>query len=140
MGVLRYKTIGHKRQKFGICSTYLSSLPIVTDHSVLCYVKAGTFILPEDLKTPIICIGAGTGVAPFRGIIQDRLARIKEEESKVETPAICLFYGCRNPADDDYYFAEWEELAPNLQVIRAYSRMTDSKVYVQHKIRENIEL
>jgi len=51
-----------------------------------------------------------------------------------------LFYGCRNQLDDDYYSQEWEEMTPHLQVYKAFSRETDSKVYVQHKIKENAEL
>lgn len=92
MGVLRYKTVGHKRLKKGICSSWLSELPVPATHEILCYIKSGTFILP-DLSTPIICIAAGTGVAPFRGIIQDRVARLKNEEVKVDSPAVILFYG-----------------------------------------------
>jgi len=87
MGVLKYKTIGHKRLKKGICSSYLSELPISIDTKILCYIKSGTFLIPEDLSTPVICIGAGTGVAPFRGIIQDRVAKVKKEDAKVESPA-----------------------------------------------------
>lgn len=141
MGVLRYKTIGHKRYKKGICSSWLSELPISLDSKVLCYVKSGTFIIPNDLTIPIICIGAGTGVAPFKSVIEDRVTRLRQhEETKSEDPNVLLFYGCRNTLDDDYYSEEWEELAPELKVIKAYSRVTDSKVYVQHKIKENPEL
>ena len=54
MGVLRYKTIGFKRLKEGICSTYLASLPELSPERVLCYIKAGTFLMPKDLATPVI--------------------------------------------------------------------------------------
>jgi sulfite reductase alpha subunit-like flavoprotein len=140
MGVLRYKTIGFKRLKEGICSSYLAALQESDSRQVLCYIKAGTFHIPTDLSVPIICVAAGTGVAPFRSIIQDRIARIKHEEAKVETPNLVLFYGCRNDKDDDYYAEEWEEMAAYLKVVKAYSRVTDSKIYVQHKIKENAEL
>lgn len=85
-------------------------------------------------------MAAGTGVAPFRSIIQDRITRVKQEEAKVETPNVVLFYGCRNEKDDDYYAEEWEQLSPYLQVVKAYSRVTEGKVYVQHKIKEHREL
>ena len=138
MGVLKYKTIGHKRQKEGICSTYISKLPVSTDSKVLCYIKSGTFPLPNHLQTPLIMVGAGTGVAPFRGIIQDRVTDIgNAEEMKISEPNMLLFYGCRNSTDDDYYTQEWNTYAPYLKVIKAYSRTTDSKVYVQHKMKEN---
>ena len=141
VGVLRYKTIGHKRQKEGICSSYLSKLLPDYSPKVLCYIKPGTFVMPNAIETPIIWVAAGTGIAPFRSIIQDRVAWIKlNEEFKSEEPNIILFYGCRNNTDDDYYADEWESLTPHLLVIKAYSRVTDSKVYVQHKIRENYQL
>jgi sulfite reductase alpha subunit-like flavoprotein len=54
MGVLRYKTNGHKRQKEGICSKYIAKLPINEDAQVLCYIKSGTFLIPDDLSIPII--------------------------------------------------------------------------------------
>jgi sulfite reductase alpha subunit-like flavoprotein len=54
MGVLRYKTNGHKRQKEGICSKYIAKLPINEDAQVLCYIKSGTFLIPDDLTIPII--------------------------------------------------------------------------------------
>lgn len=139
MGVLRYKTYGLKRQKIGVCSGYIGDLPVGEDEKVLCYIKAGTFLLP-DLQTPIICIGAGTGVAPFRSVIQERAHLIKQEELKFEDPPLVLFYGCRNEKDDDYYTTEWEGLSSDLKVFKAYSRVGDSKVYVQHLIKQNPEL
>jgi len=141
MGVLRYKTVGHKRLKEGIWSSYISKLPISTDSKVLCYIKSGTFLIPQDLQVPIILVAAGTGIAPFRNIIQDRIARIKQcEEYKSDDHNIILFYGWRNPKDDDYYSKEWEIYDSYLKVIKAYSRVTDSKIYVQHKIRENADI
>ena len=151
MGVLRYSTnvlklddnttFGQKRLKEGICSTYISKLPVSPDSKVLWYVKSGTFPIPDNLSIPLILVAAGTGVAPFRSIIQDRITKIRQsEEMKQEDPDIILFYGCRNDSDDDYYSQEWEDYYPNLQVIKAFSRAADSKVYAQHKIKENKEL
>ena len=96
--------------------------------------------MPKDLATPVIWVAAGTGVAPFKSVIQERIALAKQEETKLDGPSVVLFYGWRNDKDDDYYSEEWEELSPFLNVIKAYSRTTDSKIYVQHKIKQNAEL
>ena len=141
IGILKYKTIGHKRQKEGICSSYLSKIAPKDKSKILCYIKSGTFIIPKSIETPIIWVAAGTGIAPFRAIIQERIFQLtNNEESKSEDPNIILFYGWRNNTDDDYYADEWDSMAPHLMTIKAYSRVTDSKVYVQHKIRENSEI
>ena len=89
----------------------------------------------------MILVAAGTGVAPFRSIIQDRITRIRQsEETKHKDPDIISFYRCRNDSVDNYYSQEWENYYPNLKIIKAFLRATDSKVYVQHKIKESKEL
>ena len=74
-------------------------------------------------------VGPGTGVAVFRSIIQ----KFKKTDREM-----VLVFGCRSQNSDNYYADEWKEI-PNLKVITAFSRDQDSKQYVQHKIRENLE-
>lgn len=72
-------------------------------------------------STPIILIAAGTGLAPFRGFVQERAALLAAGRSLA--PAL-LFYGCRDPAVDDLYadeLAEWQQDGA-IDVRRAYSR------------------
>lgn len=83
------------------------------------------FRLPEEgdlSKTPIICVGAGAGLAPFRGFVQERAAFLGRGSQLA--PAL-LFYGCRGPEMDDLYrgeFDRWQE-AGAVDVRRAFSRV-----------------
>lgn len=104
-------------------------------------VRASTvFHLPSDAEsTPIIGIAAGSGLAPFRGFIQERAAMIAA--GRKVAPAL-LFFGCRSPKSDDLYaeeFAYWEEMGA-VQVRRAYSREPDQSEdckYVQDRMRHD---
>ncbi len=75
--------------------------------------------------TPVIYIAAGSGVAPFRGFIQERAQMLESKHRKL-APAL-LFFGCRAPDQDDLYreeFDKWES-AGAVEVIRSFSRATD---------------
>ncbi|KAK8119359.1 Bifunctional P-450:NADPH-P450 reductase [Apiospora kogelbergensis] len=94
----------------------------------------------EPTKTPIVCIAAGTGVAPFRAFLQERwlLSTAGGGQKKNLAPAL-LFYGCRDPAVDDLYrdeLDEWER-AGVVAVYRAHSRRTEASHgcrYVQDRL------
>lgn len=98
VGILRYKTTGHKRVKIGLWSAYLASSPA---HPILCYIKSGSFYLPST-ETPLVLICCGTGIAAFRGHIQER----QQTPLPEVFPNTMLFFGCRNSIDDDYYSDE----------------------------------
>ncbi|XP_066466654.1 NADPH-dependent diflavin oxidoreductase 1 isoform X1 [Tiliqua scincoides] len=134
LAVVRYKTLLSKPRR-GLCSTWLASLdPVNGAERVPLWVKRGGLKFPTDLDTPVIMIGPGTGVAPFRAAVQERVAQGKKGN--------CLFFGCRQKAKDFYCKAEWEELVGKglLMLFTAFSRDQEEKVYVQHRIRENKEL
>ncbi|KLJ09320.1 NADPH-cytochrome P450 reductase [Blastomyces silverae] len=105
------------------------------------HVRHSNFKLPSDPTKPIIMVGPGTGVAPFRGFIQERAAQA--ERGDTVGPTI-LFYGCRKREEDFLYKDEWEtfasKLGSSLQIITAFSRESSKKVYVQHKLREHAKL
>ncbi|KAH8198930.1 hypothetical protein TruAng_006891 [Truncatella angustata] len=103
---------GHDRLFQGISSTYLASHG--PGSKVRCYVRRSNsgFHLPADLTlTPVIMVCAGTGLAPFRGFVQER-ACVVDASSRRLPPAL-LYFGCRDAAKDFLYrdeFAAWERL------------------------------
>ncbi|KAJ5611293.1 hypothetical protein N7510_008012 [Penicillium lagena] len=105
------------------------------------HVRHSNFKLPSDPSKPIIMVGPGTGVAPFRGFIQERAALAAKGE-KVGTTV--LFFGCRKSNEDFLYQDEFkayqEQLGDSLKVITAFSRESSKKVYVQHRLKENASL
>ncbi|XP_067662793.1 NADPH-dependent diflavin oxidoreductase 1-like [Haliotis asinina] len=133
VAVVRYRTKLFKPRR-GVCSTWLSSLRADQDIYVPVWVKRGTIHFPTSLQTPTIMVGPGTGVAPFRSFIHDRAA--------CNAGGNVLFFGCRSQSADYYCGREWEELSGRglLQVLTAFSRDQEHKVYVQHLIRDNAAL
>ena len=69
-------------------------------------IRRSNFRLPTALSKPIIMIGAGTGIAPFRGFVQERAAQ--EAKAASECGMMMLFFGCRHPNEDFLYRSEWE--------------------------------
>lgn len=102
------------------------------------HIRSSNFRLPSDPSKPIIMIGPGTGVAPFRGFVQERAALAEKGESVGKT---VLFFGCRKSSEDFLYQDEWKEYAAKLgdafSLITAFSREGPEKVYVQHRLAEN---
>ena len=101
------------------------------------HVRKSTFKLPTNPSTPVILVGPGTGVAPLRGFVRERVNQKQNGTSVGET---VLFYGCRRLDEDFLYKDEWPQYAKTLgssfEIHTAFSRETEKKVYVQHKILE----
>ncbi len=120
----------------GVCSNYLKDVGEGT--KVTGYIKdAGeVFRLPQKNETPIIMIGPGTGFAPFRGFLQERVA-LKSKGEKLGKAI--LFFGARNENQDFIYKEEIKKFEEEgvVQVITAFSRPdSGTKAYVQDKINE----
>ncbi|KAG4440663.1 hypothetical protein IFR05_003861 [Cadophora sp. M221] len=102
------------------------------------HVRHSNFKLPSDPSKPIIMVGPGTGVAPFRGFVQERAAQAKAGENVGKT---ILFFGCRKQTEDFLYSSEWTEykeaLGDKFSLITAFSREGPKKVYVQHRLQEH---
>ncbi|CAO3591725.1 unnamed protein product [Absidia cylindrospora] len=102
------------------------------------HVRRSQFKLPRNINVPVIMVGPGTGVAPFRGFVRERA--LQKKEGKAVGPTI-LFTGCRHSQKDFLYADEWTGLFDTLgegsQLITAFSRETDKKVYVQHRLQEH---
>lgn len=127
---VRYEA--HGRNRYGVCSVQLAervepgdTLPVFVQHNP-------SFKLPENPDTPIIMIGPGTGVAPFRAFLGER------EETGAEGKS-WLFYGDQHFSTDFLYQVEWQRWLKDGVLTRmdvAFSRDTDKKVYVQHRMLE----
>merc|ERR1712012_1207333 len=100
------------------------------------YVRRSQFRLPNRPGTPVIMIGPGTGLAPFRGFIQERAWQ--KSQGKPVGPTL-LYFGCRNK-DKDYIYREeleaWEKDGV-LTLFTAFSRDQAEKRYVTHSLRES---
>ncbi|KAK9381984.1 uncharacterized protein V2V93DRAFT_366121 [Kockiozyma suomiensis] len=103
------------------------------------HIRHSNFKLPSNPATPIIMVGPGTGVAPFRAFIHERAA---QTEAGVSVGESVLFFGSRNSTEDFLYKEEWEAIAKKMPftLITAFSREGATKVYVQHRLAENAEL
>jgi sulfite reductase (NADPH) flavoprotein alpha-component len=127
---VRY-TIG-KRRRLGVCSTCLADR-LVPGAKVRVYVqKAHAFGLPADSSLPVIMIGPGTGVAPFRAFLQERGATKAPGRN-------WLFFGHQRSACDFFYEDEFKEMKASNVLTRlslAWSRDGDQKIYVQDRMRE----
>jgi sulfite reductase (NADPH) flavoprotein alpha-component len=128
VGAVRWNRGAIKRK--GVTSTYFADRRKVGD-SARIYVKPNRhFRLPEDGNRKIIMIGAGTGIAPYRGFIEQRTEAGAKGES-------WLFFGERNFTNDFLYQLEWQDaLASNTlsRIDVAFSRDQPEKIYVQHRL------
>jgi sulfite reductase (NADPH) flavoprotein alpha-component len=122
----------HGRIRKGVCSSFLAEraddVPVPVFPSV-----AKHFHLPEDPNTPIIMIGPGTGVAPFRAYLQERKATGAKGKN-------WLFFGAQHEKCDFAYGDEFEVYKKEGLLARldcAWSRDQAQKIYVQHKMTEN---
>jgi cytochrome P450 / NADPH-cytochrome P450 reductase len=117
----------------GICSNHVAGCRAgETIYATLRETKAG-FRLPADPAVPIIMIGPGTGLAPFRGFLQERAA-LKVKGAALG-PAM-LFFGCRHPGQDYLYADELKGFAADgiTELHTAFSRGEGPKTYVQNLI------
>nr|XP_054769944.1 NADPH-dependent diflavin oxidoreductase 1-like [Lytechinus pictus] len=132
MAVVKYKT-KLVRPREGLCSNWIASLKPDDDIRIPIWTKKGTISFPST-STPVIMVGPGTGVAPFRSFIQERAAHNIGDN--------LLFFGCRYEGQDFLCKDEWSKLQDKhlLQMVTAFSRDQEDKVYVQHRIKENAAL
>ncbi|MFB7142771.1 sulfite reductase subunit alpha [Gottfriedia sp. NPDC056225] len=131
IGAVRYTA--HGRDRKGVCSV-LCSERVNEGDTLPVYVQANKhFHLPEAEDKDIIMVGPGTGIAPFRSFIQERAVNKVNGRS-------WLFFGDQHEASDFLYQSELETYQKDgvlTKLDAAFSRDTDQKVYVQHKMLEN---
>ena len=123
----------------GVCSNFLARAePGDTVHGFVRATTADGFGLPQDARKPVIMIGPGTGLAPFRGFVQERAA---QKTKGVVIGDAMLFFGCRHPEQDFIYAAELKAWADEglVALHTAFSRAGGRKAYVQDLIREQAD-
>ena len=130
VAAVRYET--HGRQRKGVCSTYLADL-VKSGDPVQVFVQPNkNFRLPADPSTPVIMVGPGTGVAPFRAFVEHRAALGASGKN-------WLFFGDQHYTDDFLYQLEWQDFLKDGALTRidvAFSRDQPEKVYVQDRMIE----
>jgi len=131
VAAVRYQARGRRRE--GVASTWLADR-LAEDERVPVYIEHNKhFRLPEDDEAPVIMIGPGTGIAPFRAFMQER-------EAREAGGANWLFFGAQHFHTDFLYQSEWlawrrQGLVDRIDV--AFSRDQEEKIYVQRRLRDN---
>lgn len=132
VAIVRYQTNG--RERVGVCSTFMADRVQVNVTPVPTFVSHSHFGLPEDHSAKdVIMVGPGTGIAPFRAFVQERVA-------VGATGRNWVFFGDQKKATDYLYEEEWNDYVAKGQVTHldlAWSRDQLTKVYVQDKMRAN---
>ena len=131
VAIVRYKTNG--RNRVGVCSTFLSDRAPLGEAVVPVFVSSSHFGSPEDGAKDCIMVGPGTGIAPFRAFLQERVAT-------GATGRNWIFFGDQRRGTDFLYEEEWQQYQAKGQLARidtAFSRDQLLKVYVQDRMREN---
>lgn len=131
IGAVRYTT--HGRERKGVCSVLIAERLQEGDTLPVFIQPNKHFHLPESGDKDIIMVGPGTGIAPFRSFIQERAVTEATGRS-------WLFFGDQYLASDFLYQDELEQYQKDRLLTRletAFSRDTEQKVYVQHRMLEN---
>ena len=131
VAAVRYQT--HGRLRKGVCSTYLADLVKPGDLVPLFVQPNKAFRLPADGSAPLIMVGPGTGIAPFRAFVEHRA-------SLGSTGKNWLVMGDQHYLYDFLYQLEWQDHLKSGALSRldvAFSRDQPEKVYVQHRLKEH---
>jgi sulfite reductase (NADPH) flavoprotein alpha-component len=131
VAAVRYESLGRTRK--GVCSTFLADR-VEDEQPVPVYVHSNkSFRLPADASLPLIMVGPGTGIAPFRAFLQDREASGAKGKN-------WLFFGDQKSSTDFLYREEleaWNKKGLLTRLDTAFSRDQTEKVYVQTRMQEN---
>lgn len=131
VNVVRYES--HSRARKGLASTFLADRVDAETHVPVFIQTSHGFRLPSNGKTPVVMVGPGTGIAPFRAFLHERRA-------SGATGPNWLFFGEQRAATDFYYREELEQMFSDghlTKLCTAFSRDQAEKIYVQNRMLEN---
>jgi sulfite reductase (NADPH) flavoprotein alpha-component len=131
VGAVRYEA--HGRRKHGVCSSFLADRVAVGDEARVFVEHNEYFKLPQNQGTDIIMVGAGTGIAPFRAFVEERV-------ELGATGRNWLLFGNPHFTTDFLYQAEWQQHLKKGGLAKldvAFSRDQAEKIYVQDRLLEN---
>lgn len=133
VGMVRYGRSGSHRPRKGVASTFLGDRCHIGQKIGVFVQPSHGFRPPHDSNTPLIMVGPGTGIAPFRAFIEERVALGHSGKN-------WLFFGAQRRDTDFLYRTEIENCLANgglTNLDLAFSRDQAEKIYVQHKMLEN---
>ncbi|KAL1692761.1 hypothetical protein GGG16DRAFT_50760 [Schizophyllum commune] len=130
IAIVKYRT-KLKVPRRGVCTSWLVGLPIGA--TLRMRVHRGLIELPPP-DAPVICVGPGTGIAPMRAVIEERVAAGAKDNT--------LYFGCRSASKDEHYGEEWAAFAKAGHLTYRVARSRDgpegaARVYVQDLVRED---
>merc|ERR550537_1038678 len=110
-------------------------------HKLAFQVVCGTFQFPPDDTYPMVMAGLGTGIAPIRSFVQDRMYKKKQG---IEVGPMVIFYGCRHEKEEYFYKEEWEMYKREgvlTEIVQAFSHdpphYPPKMIFVQDKMTDN---
>ena len=132
VGIVRYSH--HGRDRGGLCTVYMADEVEINKTDVGVFMSpTKSFILPEDKETDIIMVGPGTGIAPFRAFMEQRV-------HDGGTGKNWLFFGDQSEKTEYYYkesIEDWLDEGHLYRFTTAWSRDQEEKIYVQHRLKEH---
>jgi sulfite reductase (NADPH) flavoprotein alpha-component len=132
VGIVRYSH--HDRDRGGLCTVYLADEIEIGKTDVGVFMSpTKSFVLPEDKSTDIIMVGPGTGIAPFRAFMEQRVFDGSEGKN-------WLFFGDQSEKTEFYYkdsIESWLDEGHLYRFTTAWSRDQEEKIYVQHRLKEH---
>jgi len=135
----QFKSSSGMKMKKGICTSYIQQAPVGS--KIPCAAYCGTFKFPLEDTTPMVMVGLGTGIAPVRAFLQDKM--YKKNQGIVSGPMV-IFYGCRREKEELFYKEDWayfKEQGVLTELIGAFQFDDPEKVvFVSHKMAERPEL
>nr|XP_027203327.1 NADPH--cytochrome P450 reductase-like [Dermatophagoides pteronyssinus] len=141
--VVEYETKTSRINK-GVTTSWLKEhkqvIPDQPAPIVPIFIRKSQFRLPSKPQAPVIMIGPGTGLAPFRGFLQERHYMLEQQQKPLGDTI--LYFGCRKRAQDFLYEQELMDYMEKKVITKlylAFSRDQDKKVYVTHLLKQNME-